>query len=286
LTVRREDLPHHPGQVSLPGGALDPGETPESAALREATEEIGIDPHAVRIAGSLSSLWVIVSNFVVYPFVAVTDSGPRSCRRAGEVAHLLEVPVRDVRDQSRLHWDSWRRGHVDVHYPFFDLGGPAVWGATAMMLGEFACLFDDRHSPPKGRRNQTRFVSVALRLPAKRTTRELPIHAGVKRIRYPSHLPLITFLRDIVMLRARTGLLLAFGLLLLTVRVATQTAPLRVVSAGPNGELNQRQEANEIRLIFSEPMVALGRIPSNPTPPWVRITPAIRGTYAGPARRF
>ena len=65
--------------------------------------------------------------------------------------------------------------------------------------------------------------------------RELPIHAGVKRIRYPSHLPLITFLRDIVMLRARTGLLLAFGLLLLTVRVATQTAPLRVVSAGPNG---------------------------------------------------
>jgi len=149
LTVRREDLPHHPGQVSLPGGALDPGETPESAALREATEEIGIDPHAVRIAGSLSSLWVIVSNFVVYPFVAVTDSRPSFVPAPGEVAHLLEVPVRDVRDQSRLHWDSWRRGHVDVHYPFFDLGGPAVWGATAMMLGEFACLFDDRHSPPK-----------------------------------------------------------------------------------------------------------------------------------------
>ena len=81
------------------------------------------------------------------------------------------------------------------------------------------------------------------------------------------------------MLRARTGLLLALGLLLLTVGVATQTAPLRVVSAGPNGELNQLQEANEVRLIFSEPMVALGRIPSNPTPPWVRITPAIRGTY-------
>jgi len=110
---------------------------------------LGIDPHAVRIAGSLSSLWVIVSNFVVYPFVAVTDSRPSFVPAPGEVAHLLEVPVRDVRDQSRLHWDSWRRGHVDVHYPFFDLGGPAVWGATAMMLGEFACLFDDRHSPPK-----------------------------------------------------------------------------------------------------------------------------------------
>src|SRR5262245_61692305 len=79
--------------------------------------------------------------------------------------------------------------------------------------------------------------------------------------------------------RARLGLLLALGVLFLTNRVSTQTAPLRVVDAGPNGELNQIQEANELRIIFSEPMVALGRIPSNPTPPWIRITPAMRGTF-------
>ena len=59
----------------------------------------------------------------------------------------------------------------------------------------------------------------------------------------------------------------------------SQSAPLTVVNSGPNGEIAQLQDANEIRVIFSEPMVSLGRIPSNPTPPWIRITPAIKGTY-------
>ena len=59
----------------------------------------------------------------------------------------------------------------------------------------------------------------------------------------------------------------------------SQSAPLTVVNSGPTGEIAQLQDANEIRVIFSEPMVALGRIPSNPTPPWIRIAPAIAGTY-------
>ena len=62
-------------------------------------------------------------------------------------------------------------------------------------------------------------------------------------------------------------------------QAATQAADLRIVSAGPTGEINQLQDANEIRVIFSEPMVALGRIPSNPTPSWIRISPSIAGTY-------
>ena len=61
--------------------------------------------------------------------------------------------------------------------------------------------------------------------------------------------------------------------------ILSQSAELRVVSSGPSGEINQLQDANEIRLVFSEPMVALGRIPSNPEIPWVRIQPAIRGAF-------
>lgn len=61
--------------------------------------------------------------------------------------------------------------------------------------------------------------------------------------------------------------------------VSTQQAQLTIVSAGPTGEINQVQDANEIRVIFSEPMVALGRVPSNPTPSWIHITPTIAGTY-------
>jgi uncharacterized protein YfaS (alpha-2-macroglobulin family) len=73
-----------------------------------------------------------------------------------------------------------------------------------------------------------------------------------------------------------------FGLLLLFAAGALHAltpAALTVVSAGPTGELRQLQDANEIRVIFSEPMVPLGRIPSNPTPPWIQITPAIPGTW-------
>src|SRR5687768_9984333 len=64
LTVRHHDLPHHPGQVSLPGGKLDPGEDGRAAALREAWEEIGVPSDDVRIVGSLSTVWIAVSNFV------------------------------------------------------------------------------------------------------------------------------------------------------------------------------------------------------------------------------
>lgn len=148
LTVRRTDLPHHPGQVSLPGGALDPGESAEAAALREAEEEIGVAPGDVRVVGPLSTVWIAVSNFVVQPFIAVTDDVPGFRAHPGEVAALLEVRVADLRDRRRLKWTRQVRDAVELEYPYFDLGDQQVWGATAMILGEFACLFDREHGPP------------------------------------------------------------------------------------------------------------------------------------------
>lgn len=136
LTVRHDDLPHHPGQISLPGGGLDPGEDPAAAALREAHEEIGVDPATVRIIGALSPLWVIVSNFVLRPYVGVVDHRPEFRASPREVAALIETPVDWVRDASRVGSDQRMRTGVAVTFPYFDFDGHHVWGATAMVLGE------------------------------------------------------------------------------------------------------------------------------------------------------
>ena len=136
LTVRHDDLPHHPGQISFPGGGLDPGEDPAAGALREAHEEIGIDPHDVRIIGALSPLWVIVSNFVVYPFVGVIDNRPEFRASPREVSALIETPVSWLRDPARASSEQRTRGGVLVTFPYFDFDGHHIWGATAMILSE------------------------------------------------------------------------------------------------------------------------------------------------------
>ena len=148
LTVRRDDLPHHPGQVSLPGGRIDPGERPEDAALRETYEEIGVPPADLRLVGSLSPLWVVVSNHVVRPYVAIADRRPAFQLAPREVAALVEAPLHSVRDAGRLGWTHRSREGVVVSYPFFELDGHEVWGATAMILGEFAALFAPEFGPP------------------------------------------------------------------------------------------------------------------------------------------
>lgn len=147
LTVRHGDLPHHPGQVSLPGGRINPGETPQAAALREAHEEVGVDPGHVRVLGPLSTLWVIVSNHVIWPFIGVADARPDFQLASREVEALVEVPLEDLHDLTRVRWEQRTREGVAIDVPFFDFGGHPVWGATAMILGEFGALFDPAFGP-------------------------------------------------------------------------------------------------------------------------------------------
>jgi 8-oxo-dGTP pyrophosphatase MutT (NUDIX family) len=148
LTVRHSALPHHAGQVSLPGGAVDAGESLEAAATREAHEEIGVPPDDLRVLGSLSRLWIPVSNFVVTPFVAVTDDRPAFRLHPGEVSALVEAPLAQLRETTRIGWAQRQRLEHVVDYPFLDIADHRVWGATAMMLSEFLCLFDADHAPP------------------------------------------------------------------------------------------------------------------------------------------
>ena len=147
LTVRHAALPQHAGQVSLPGGAIDPGESAMAAAVREADEEIGLPAGQIRIIGALSTLWIAVSNFVVHPFIGIVEGPPRFRLHPGEVSEILHVPLSELRDRGRLKWAKRNRDGTPLDYPYFDVASHTVWGATAMILGEFACLFDDTHGP-------------------------------------------------------------------------------------------------------------------------------------------
>jgi 8-oxo-dGTP pyrophosphatase MutT (NUDIX family) len=140
LTVRASGLARHAGQISLPGGAADPGETLAETALREAQEEIGIDPSSVQVLGELTPVHVLVSGFTLHPIVGVTHVRPSFEPAAGEVAEILEVSMDHLRDASRIRRGTRLREGVAVEYPYFDLLGHQVWGATAMVLGEFVCL--------------------------------------------------------------------------------------------------------------------------------------------------
>ena len=140
VTVRASGLARHAGQISLPGGATDPGETITEAELREASEEIGVDPSTVRVLGELTPVHVLVSGFTLHPIVGVTDERPNFVAAPDEVDEILEVSLDHLRDASNIGRDTRVREGVAVEYPYFDLLGHQVWGATAMILGEFICL--------------------------------------------------------------------------------------------------------------------------------------------------
>ncbi len=140
LTVRASTLARHAGQISLPGGAAEPDETLAQAALREASEEIGIDPADVRVLGELTPVHVLVSGFTLHPVVGVTDARPAFQAAPDEVDQIVEVRLEDLRDASRIRTGTRVREGLAVEYPYFDLYGHQVWGATAMVLGEFICI--------------------------------------------------------------------------------------------------------------------------------------------------
>ncbi len=150
LTVRSEGLARHSGQVSLPGGVLDDGETVEQAALREAGEEVGLDPRLIRILGQLTPIAIPVSGFLLHPIVGVAEERPDFQPAVGEVDHILEVPLVDFGDPARLHRGQRVRDGLPIEYAYFDLSGHQVWGATAMVLAELLVALGVRLEIEKG----------------------------------------------------------------------------------------------------------------------------------------
>jgi len=138
LTVRSDRLPSHRGEVSLPGGAIDPGEDgPISAALREAHEELGVPPDAVTVWGMLSPLYIPPSNFQIAPVVGMIDQAPELRPNDAEVSAVITVTVRELLDPALVAVEQWTLRGAEVRVPFFAIAGHKVWGATAIVLSEF-----------------------------------------------------------------------------------------------------------------------------------------------------
>ena len=149
LFIKRvEDGRAHSGQISFPGGKLDPTDADlRATALREAQEEVGIASSAVDILGALTPLYIPVSNFQVHPFVAFAKEKPDYNINSAEVNHVLEIPIDEL-----LHAD--RKVVTDVVSPALPVvlrnvkayqlaDGTISWGATAMILSELETILEE-----------------------------------------------------------------------------------------------------------------------------------------------
>jgi 8-oxo-dGTP pyrophosphatase MutT (NUDIX family) len=137
LIKRVEDDYVHSGQVGLPGGRIEEGESIIEAALRETEEEIGIKANNIEVIGTLTELQIPVSDFLVHPVVGIMNCEPEWVIEYREVAEVFTVSVDDVcnPDIMKSEIRQFKRGPVRV--PYFLLHKHKVWGATAMILSEF-----------------------------------------------------------------------------------------------------------------------------------------------------
>ncbi|MFN2525302.1 MAG: CoA pyrophosphatase [Actinomycetota bacterium] len=142
FTARTEHLPSHKGQISFPGGSLGPDESVVAGALREAEEEIGLDPDVVRVIGELDATPTFVSGFVVTPVVGVMDRLPELRPNPAEVAEVLVVPISELNEGIRSEPGF---SHLDRTYPTeaWIWQDKVIWGLTARLLRTFLTILAD-----------------------------------------------------------------------------------------------------------------------------------------------
>lgn len=133
-TLRTDDLQDHAGQISFPGGSVEPGdESPLATALREAEEEIDLSPDLVEVVGGLEELYIPPSNFMVSPFVGLLSEGADLVLAPEEVEAIFSVSVEELMSPDSLRKVVWEREGRPHKVPVFAVAGHEIWGATAAM---------------------------------------------------------------------------------------------------------------------------------------------------------
>ena len=134
LTRRSQELRQHKGEISFPGGRMDPGETATETALREASEEVGLDPSFVTVVGELSHVNTVVSMSYIIPKVALLESPVPLSPQTMEADKVMWVPLNELTAPGTYHGELWGRPPTDRLLHFFELANETVWGATGRML--------------------------------------------------------------------------------------------------------------------------------------------------------
>lgn len=140
LTKRSWELRNHRGEISFPGGRLDPGETPVEAALREAHEEVGLHPSHVEVVGELDHISTVVSKSYIVPVVARLEHRPELAPMTGEVQRVFHVPLSELYRPDTYRQEIWWRPPVEWPIHFFELDDETIWGATGRMLVQLLSL--------------------------------------------------------------------------------------------------------------------------------------------------
>ncbi len=140
LTKRSKQLSNHRGEISFPGGRMDRGESPVETALREAHEEVGLDPHLVTVCGELGHLNTMVSRSYIVPVVARLNERPVLQPSPAEVDRVLFVPLTELIRADTHREERWGNPPDDFAIHFFELDDETVWGATGRMLYQLLCL--------------------------------------------------------------------------------------------------------------------------------------------------
>jgi len=135
---RTQRVGHHAGQISFPGGRIDPDDADDlAAALREAHEEVGLEPSRVEPLGLLDDTETFATEYVITPFVGVVR-GPVVWQPDGEeIEKVIEVPVAALLDRGAFRVERWERDGVAREVYFYDYRGTTIWGATARILKQY-----------------------------------------------------------------------------------------------------------------------------------------------------
>jgi 8-oxo-dGTP pyrophosphatase MutT (NUDIX family) len=133
-------LRRHGGEISFPGGRLDADETPRDAALREAHEEIGLDPHDVEVVGELSPVTTNVSSTHIVPIVGRVRNAPSLAVRNAEVDRVFTVALTELVADDTYSEELWGAPPQQWQIHFFHLDDETVWGATARMLHQLIAI--------------------------------------------------------------------------------------------------------------------------------------------------